>query len=323
MSTPDETSQATDEIAGAVARVLKKGAVAALATIVDAPRREASVGAKLLFEETTGARAGTTGDAALDEKIIKHAPLFLASRAEARTFNVAELAGDEGATTDAVASSQKSERDDDVKGFEGNGGADKFEDDGDVEELEGEEAREMWRGGRVLFERVEPEPHVVVCGAGHVGAALARLAAGVGYRVTLIDDRADFVSRARFPEASIELVAADDWTRPLREAVGAGRGVSVAVVTRGHNEDEECLRAVLAARPDYVGMIGSRRRTNIVLERLRETGFDAETLNEVRAPVGLDIGAVSPEEVALSILAEIVAHRRGGRGAPLSAWRRE
>ena len=83
------------------------------------------------------------------------------------------------------------------------------------------------------------------------------------------------------------------------------------------------MRAALAARPDYVGMIGSRRRTNIVLARLREAGFDEELLREVRAPIGLDIGAVSPEEVALSVLAVIVAHRRGGTGRPLSAWRRE
>jgi xanthine dehydrogenase accessory factor len=82
------------------------------------------------------------------------------------------------------------------------------------------------------------------------------------------------------------------------------------------------MRAVLAARPDYVGMIGSRRRTNIVLERLRESGVGDEILREVRAPIGLDIGAVSPEEVALAVLAEIVAARRGGSGKPLSQWRR-
>ncbi|HEX8852948.1 MAG TPA: XdhC family protein [Pyrinomonadaceae bacterium] len=181
---------------------------------------------------------------------------------------------------------------------------------------------EAWRGGRVLFERVEPEPRVVVCGAGHVGASLARLAHAVGYRVTLIDDRADFVARERFPEEGIELLAAKEWGPPVSEAIGTGRGVSVAVVTRGHREDEECLAAVLAARPDYVGMIGSRRRTNIVLGRLREAGFAEESLRVVRAPVGLDIGAISPEEVALSILAEIVLERRGGTGAPLSAWRR-
>ncbi len=181
---------------------------------------------------------------------------------------------------------------------------------------------ETWRGARVLFERIEPEPRVIVCGAGHVGAALARLAHTIGYRVVVIDDREDFVARARFPEEEIELIAAPNWTTPVREAIGTGRGVSVAVVTRGHNEDEECMRAVLSARPDYVGMIGSRRRTNIVLERLRESGFAEEVLREVRAPVGLDIGSVSPGEVALSILAEIVAQRRGGTGTPLSDWRR-
>jgi xanthine dehydrogenase accessory factor len=94
-------------------------------------------------------------------------------------------------------------------------------------------------------------------------------------------------------------------------------------VTRGHNEDEECLRAVLATHADYVGLIGSKRRTNIVLDRLRETGADLDKLRRVHAPVGLDIGAVSPEEVALSILAEVVAERRGGTGNSLSSWRRD
>ncbi|HEX8708860.1 MAG TPA: XdhC/CoxI family protein [Pyrinomonadaceae bacterium] len=178
------------------------------------------------------------------------------------------------------------------------------------------------RDARVLFERIEPEPHLVICGAGHVGAALAHLARLVGYRTTLVDDRADFVTRERFPDEGIELIVAGNWTDAVREAVGGGRGVAVAVVTRGHNEDEECLRAVVAARPDYAGLIGSKRRTNIVLERLREAGADAAYLSEVRAPIGLNIGAVSPQEVALAIIAEIIAERRGGTGAPLSAWRR-
>lgn len=181
---------------------------------------------------------------------------------------------------------------------------------------------ETWRGTRLLFERIEPEPRLVICGAGHVGASLARLARLLGYRTTLIDDRADFVTRERFPDEQVELICADNWTEALSRAIGRGRGVAVAVVTRGHNEDEECMRAVVAARPDYVGLIGSKRRTNIVLERLRESGADEELLRTVRAPIGLDIGAVSPAEVALAILAEIVAERRGGTTAPLSAWRR-
>ena len=264
-------------LARALARILREGSAnAVLASIVSTPRSQLLIGAKILIENE-GARAGTTGDAALDEEIAKQATAFLASRAEARMLSVEDFAP----------------------------------------------ALAEWHKTRVLFERVEPEPRVVVCGAGHVGAALARLARQVGYRVTLIDDRAEFVARALFPDEGIALVAAANWTEPVRACIGAGRGVAVAVVTRGHNEDDECLRAVLAARPDYVGMIGSRRRTNIVLERLRADGFTEEALRAVCAPVGLDLGAVTPEEVALSILAEMVAHRRGGKGGALSAWRRE
>jgi xanthine/CO dehydrogenase XdhC/CoxF family maturation factor len=184
---------------------------------------------------------------------------------------------------------------------------------------------ERFRGASVLFERVEAEPQLVVCGAGHVGASLARLAALVGYQVTLIDDRAEFVNRELFAsqnEQSIELVLATNWSDAVRDKIGKRRGVSIAIVTRGHKQDEDCLRAAISSNPDYVGMIGSKRRTNIVLEKLREEGADEERLKKVRAPIGLDIAAVSPEEVALAILAEIVAERRGGSGGSLSEWRR-
>ena len=174
---------------------------------------------------------------------------------------------------------------------------------------------------RVLFERIQPEPHIVVFGAGHVGAALAKLASFAGYRVTLIDDRAEFVNRERFPNELIGLIAAESWGQAAEAAIGNGHGVSVAIVTRGHTEDEECLRAVLKTTPDFVGLIGSKRRTNIVLDRLRSS-VTADKLDRVRAPIGLDIGAVTPEEVALSILAEIVAERRGGAGGSMSAFRR-
>jgi xanthine dehydrogenase accessory factor len=177
----------------------------------------------------------------------------------------------------------------------------------------------------ILFERIEAEPHLVVAGAGHVGASLARLAALLGYRVTLIDDRGEFVTQELFPsniERGIDLVVAENWSDAVRAAIANGRGVSVAIVTRGHKQDEDCLRAAIVAKPDYIGMIGSKRRTNIVLDKLREEGADDEGLKKVHAPIGLDIGAVSPEEVALAILAEIVAERRGGSGKPLSEWRR-
>ena len=175
----------------------------------------------------------------------------------------------------------------------------------------------------LLFERIQNEPRLVICGAGHVGASLAKLASFLGYQTTLIDDRADFVRRERFPDERLELILADNWGDALRKAVGDGKGVAVAVVTRGHNEDEECMQAIISTDADYVGLIGSKRRTNIVLDRLREAGAEDKKLREVRAPVGLDLGAVTPEEVALAILAEIVAERRGAKGGSLSAWRRE
>ena len=174
------------------------------------------------------------------------------------------------------------------------------------------------RETNLLFERLQPAPSLVICGAGHVGASLARLAAFAGYHTTLIDDRADFLKRERFPEEQIHLMVAGDWGAALLEAIGNGRGVSVAVVTRGHNEDEQCMQAVVRANPDYVGLIGSKRRTSIVIDRLRESGVPEEQLKNIHAPIGLDIGAVTPEEVALAIMAEIVAERRGGTGTPLS-----
>lgn len=174
------------------------------------------------------------------------------------------------------------------------------------------------RETNLLFERLQPAPRLVICGAGHVGASLARLAAFTGYHTTLLDDRADFLKRERFPEREIDLRLANDWSATLLEVIGNGRGVSVAVVTRGHNEDEQCMHAVMRANPDYVGLIGSKRRTSIVIDRLRESGIPEDQLKNIHAPIGLDIGAVTPEEVALAIMSEIVAERRGGTGTPLS-----
>jgi xanthine dehydrogenase accessory factor len=176
-------------------------------------------------------------------------------------------------------------------------------------------------GTQLLFERIQRDPRLVVCGAGHVGAALANLSSLLGYQSTVIDDRPEFVTRERFPDGRIDLVAAEGWFDAVQKAIGDGRGVSVAVVTRGHSEDKVCMRAVMATGADYVGLIGSKRRTRIVLERLREAGADGEMLKKVHAPIGLDIGAVTPEEVALAIMAEIVAVRRGGEGGPLRAKR--
>lgn len=260
-------------VTDAIRQVLESGAVAALATVIEAPT---NVGAKLLVEES-GETTGELGDASLTAAVVRFALTFLETRDEARTFLVREFAPELASLVET----------------------------------------------RILFERIQLEPRIVICGAGHVGAALAKLASFAGYRATLIDDRAEFVTRARFPDELIDVMAAESWAEGVRAAIGKGTGVSVAIVTRGHTEDEECLRAVMTTNPDYIGLIGSKRRTNIVLDRLRAAGVAEEKLARVRAPVGLDIGAVTPEEVALAILAEIVAERRGGAGGSLSAWRRQ
>ncbi|HET6669403.1 MAG TPA: XdhC/CoxI family protein [Pyrinomonadaceae bacterium] len=257
----------------AIGQLLERGGTAALATVVAG---SSLVGAKLLVE-STGETTGSLGSRELNNAVAQFGQQFLATRDQAHTYSVRDLAP----PLTALAAT------------------------------------------RILFERIQPEPRIVIFGAGHVGAALAKLASFAGYHVTLIDDRAELVTRERFPEELIELVAAESWTKAAGDAIGKGRGVSVAIVTRGHAEDEECLRAVMDSTPDYIGLIGSKRRTNIVLERLRATGSDSNRLAKVRAPIGLDIGAVTPEEVAVAILAEIVAERRGGEGGSLSAWRRD
>ncbi len=173
-----------------------------------------------------------------------------------------------------------------------------------------------------LFERIQAEARLIICGAGHVGAALATFASMSGYRVTLIDDREEFLRPEGFPSEHIELALAQGWAETVQRAIGNGKGVAVAVVTRGHNEDEQCMRAAIETDPDYLGLIGSKRRTSIVINRLREAGATEQQVKDIHAPIGLDIGAVTPEEVALAILAEIVCVRRGGSGAPMSIARR-
>jgi xanthine dehydrogenase accessory factor len=165
-------------------------------------------------------------------------------------------------------------------------------------------------GGRmdVFIEPLDPAPPLYIAGAGHVSRLLAEVATRVGFRVTVIDDREKFANRERFPGAA-DLVV--DAIAPWLAAADLPPTAFVAVVTRGHTHDLEAMKA-LANRPfRYVGMIGSRSKVARIMEALRESGASPEWLGEVRAPIGLAIGAVTPEEIALSIVAELVAVRRG------------
>jgi len=174
----------------------------------------------------------------------------------------------------------------------------------------GEEALGMACGGRaqVFIEVSGLVENLLVFGAGHVGRALARLAAGVGFGITVVDDRSAMLDAPAFP-AGTRLVETD---RLFREALPPIDDHSyVVLVTRCHDTDEAALRALAGQPWRYLGMIGSRRKVRVVLDRLLEQGVPAATLERVHAPIGVPIGSHRPEEVAVSILAELVAIRNG------------
>ncbi len=161
-----------------------------------------------------------------------------------------------------------------------------------------------------------PPVTLLIVGAGHLALPLTRMGRLLGYRVIVLDDRPDFARSERFPDAeSVRLV---DFQAPFAQ-VEIDRTTHVLLVTRGHQYDYECLRRLLLLDepPEYVGMIGSRRRVRATFHQLREEGISVEDLERVRAPVGLDLGAETPEEIAVAVAAELVLFRRGGTGRPL------
>jgi xanthine dehydrogenase accessory factor len=169
----------------------------------------------------------------------------------------------------------------------------------------------------LYVERWSPAPELVIVGAGHVAQPLAAVGRLLDFVVTVLDDRPEFAIRERFPDADRVLVA--DFEDPLAGIAIGGR-TSIVLVTRGHRHDYVCLRALArsGAEPSYVGMIGSRRRVRAAFEQLAAEGVEAEWLARIHAPLGLDIGAETPAEIAIAVGAEIVLAARGGSGEPLS-----
>ena len=188
----------------------------------------------------------------------------------------------------------------------------------DRKEIVVAEADELPLGNvRLLFEISRPPLELIVCGGGHVGQAVARAGRFLDFNVTVIDDRAEFAARDKFPDEQIRLIA-DDFVVAL-QSLKITPASHIVIVTRGHRHDEICLQEVIAKPARYIGMIGSRRRTTTIRERLKREGVAPELLRRVHAPIGLDIGALTPEEIAVAILAEIVLVRRGGTALPKSA----
>jgi len=170
---------------------------------------------------------------------------------------------------------------------------------------------------RVFIDPITGAQRLIIAGAGHIAAPLAALGSMLGFHVTVVDDRASFANHQRFPNADKIIVS------PFNAAFESLRldgHCYVISVTRGHSFDEEVVRAVLRQQTHlpkgqagcFLGMIGSRRRVRAMLSHLEEEGFDRTLLGEIHAPLGLDIGAETPEEIAVSIVAEIIRERRTG-----------
>ena len=160
---------------------------------------------------------------------------------------------------------------------------------------------------------LRPRPRLLIAGAGHIGRALCRLALELDFDVTAFDDRADLLERC-FPDPARRVEGAIHETI-LREAIDGQ--TYIVIVTRGHRHDAEVLQAVAEQPARYIGMIGSRRKVQVVTDELRADGISEEAIGRVQAPVGLSIGAVTPDEIALSIAAQLVEVRRDGYRSPV------
>lgn len=172
-------------------------------------------------------------------------------------------------------------------------------------------------GGRkveVFLEPVVFEPPLYIFGGGHVSRQIVPLAAGVGFKVTVIDDRPEFTDPALFPGAS------ETKCRPFEgvlDHLPVAEGAYLVIVTRGHLYDKVVLQQCLKTDATYIGMIGSQRKIDMIYEKLLEEGFSEEDIRRVHAPIGLDIGAETPEEIAVSIVAELIkARAEQGEKAP-------
>lgn len=170
----------------------------------------------------------------------------------------------------------------------------------------------------VFIEGFPPPPALIIVGAGHIAIPLTTFAKTLGYRVVVVDARAAFATRERFPHAD-ELIV--EWPDEALERMDLNPSTSIAVLTHDPKFDEPTLRVVLAREVGYVGAIGSRKTSEERGERLKRAGMTDEQLSRIHGPVGLNIGATSPEEMALAIMAEIVATRHGKDRASVTNWK--
>lgn len=169
-------------------------------------------------------------------------------------------------------------------------------------------------GAEFFIEAYTTPPTLVIAGGGHVSKAISQIAVTLGFRIFIIDDREDFSNPERFPEAEQTVVS--DYKTAF-EKLPIGTNSFVVIATRGHRYDASATAAAMRTPASYVGLLGSKRKTILIFEELFAEGFTMEQVRSVRSPIGLNISARTPEEIALSIMAEIVGFRLGGDGGTL------
>ncbi len=177
-------------------------------------------------------------------------------------------------------------------------------------------------GAEYFVEAYTTPPQLVLCGGGHVSKAIAPLAKSLGFLVYVTDDREEFANAERFPEAERIAAAKPEAALPT---LPINANTFIIIATRGHRYDNVALEAAVATPARYVGLLGSKRKTVLIYEDLMRSGIPIERVKEIRSPVGLDVHARTPEEIAVSIMAEILMFRLGGTGLPmkLEEWRVE
>lgn len=161
----------------------------------------------------------------------------------------------------------------------------------------------------VLIESFIPKPRLFIFGGGHVAKPVSEFAARVGFSVVIIDDRPSFANKNRFPEA--DRVICEDFEKSF-EMIDFRESDFVVIVTRGHRYDGIVLREALKHKLKYVGMMGSKRRVRAMKQELEQEGFDKEAIESIKAPIGLDIGGITPDEIGISIVAELISYKNRG-----------
>ena len=185
----------------------------------------------------------------------------------------------------------------------------------DLTEKDAEESGLLCGGTiEVYLEPILPDPTLFIFGAGHVGQCVAQTVKGIGFKIAVVDDRIKYASGERFPQA--DSIFVDSWDA-LFQKLPVTESSYILIATRGHNYDLACLRFAVKSPARYIGLLGSRRKTRLLYEALEREGIDPEVFERVYAPVGIEIGSETPEEIAVSIAAELIAVRKNLEVRPL------